>query len=289
MEQKQETLIRNRLTRKINSFSANKENLLKLFKILQDRSYAAGDIEVTHFKQMNQSDEEYEKNKETLKDAFELKLTVMSTDGQELWGSISDIFDSPNFPDDIKSIYVASDTALQVTYNWPTRNSFKLFLDFTRPKPLDLSFLPSQATPNESNITVEGYDATWVHGVFNEFNNFIDKYNAKLTWIHMHSIYDLLVWAMGLPFGFWVVYKLSPFLNNIFGTFSVFVQSASYVYIFLASLIGFRLLFHYARWIWPMVEYQSLKSTALKHRVTLGAIILGLVSSIIYDILKAIF
>lgn len=289
MEKKSEALVKNKLTRKILSFSVGKDELYKFYKILQERSYAAGDIEVSHFKQGEQSDEDYEKNKITLKEAFELKLTVMSKDGQELWGSISDIFESSNFPDDIKSIYLSSDTPLKVSYNWIPRNSFQLFLDFSKPDMLNMSFLPSQETPNESKISVEGFDATWVHGVFNEVSNFIDKAPSKLTWLHKHSVYDLLVWILGLPFGFWVAYKLSETLNNIFGLFSIFVKSASYVYVFLASLIGFRILFHYARWIWPMVEYKSPKNKALKHRLTLGAIVLSLTSSIISDILRAIF
>ncbi|HAK87580.1 MAG TPA: hypothetical protein DHV16_11805 [Nitrospiraceae bacterium] len=287
MEQKPQ--VRNRLTSKISSFSANKEDLRKLFQILQERSHAAGDLEVANFRQMDQSDEVYENNKKILKEGFNLKPTVVSTDGKELWGGSKDIFESPNFPDHIKSIYVNSEIPLKAGYNYYSANSFELFLDFSKPDLFNLSFLPSQATPNESNIAVQGYDATWTHGVFSEFNSFIKSHPSKMTWLHRHSVYDFLVWMVGLPFGFWIIYRLSPFLNQLFDTFSVFVKSASYVYIFLASLIGFRLLFHYERWIWPMIEYQSPKSTALKHRLTLGAIVLSLVGSIIYDIFKAIF
>ncbi|KKL48448.1 hypothetical protein LCGC14_2325400, partial [marine sediment metagenome] len=68
-----------------------------------------------------------------------------------------------------------------------------------------------------------------------------------------------------------------------------FVQNAAYVYVFLASLIFFRLLFHYARWVWPLVEYRSPRNAALKHRVTLGIITLGIVTTLIYDLVKAIF
>ena len=287
--EKQAPLVRNRLTWKITSFSVEKTDLNRLFQILQERCHAAGEIEETNFKQMDQTDEIYEQNKIKIKQGFDLKLTVASLDGQELWGGINEIFDSPNFPDQIKSIYVNSEIPLRVPYNYYPRNSLELFFDFSKPELFNLSLLPSQETPNESNIAVKGYDSTWVHGVFNEFSNFIKRHPAKLTWLHKHSIYDLLVWLFGLPFGFWITYKLSNILNAIFDNFHSIVQSAAYVYVFLASLMLFRLLFHYARWVWPLIEYRSSSNIELKHRIILGAITIGLISKFIYDIIKAIF
>lgn len=287
MEQK--PLVRNRLTSGISSFSATKEDLYTLFQILQERSHAAGDIEVSNFKNVGQSDEDYEKEKKALKEGFNLRPTIVSADGKELWGSFKDIFESPNFPDHIKSIYVNSEISLKAVYNYNPANSFVLFLDFSKPDPFNLSFLPSQATPNESNISVQGYDATWTHGVFNEFNSFVKSRPAKMTWLHRHSIYDLLVWGLGLPIGFWLSHKFSGILTKIFGGISSFVLNGSYVYVFIASLIIFRLLFHYARWVWPLVEHKSPKNKAIKHQIILGAITIGLITTIIADLLKLLF
>lgn len=288
MEQKKEPLISNKLTRQIRSFSASKEKLQKLLQILQERCSTAADIELEHFEQMDQTDEAYKEDKKLLKESFQLKVLVAGTDGQQLYGSIPEIFDSPNFPDELQSILVNSDSTLRLSYNYYPRNSFKLFLDFSKPPVLNFSFLPSQATPNESNVSVAGYDSTWVHGVFNEFNTFINKYPSQFTWIHKHSVYDLLVWIIGLPLGFWIAYRLSDILNKLFSNFSVFVQSASYVYVFFATLIGFRLLFHYARWVWPLVEYCSIENKALKHRIAFGVISFTIVGSFIYDLFKII-
>jgi len=289
METKQEPLVRNELKRKITSFSANKDELLKLFKKLEERNYAAGDIEVSNFKQMDQSKEEYEKSKEALKNSFKTQICVAGTDGEQIIGAILEVFNSPNFPDKLKSILVSSDSLFQFNYGIKPRNNFTLFIDFNKPQILDFSFLPSQATPNESNICVTGFDATWVHGVFSEANNFIDRHSSKLTWIHRHSIYDLLLWLLGLPFGFWVVYNLSGFLDKVFGSLSQFIRSAVYVYVFLASLLIFRLAFHYARWVWPLVEYQSPKDKAYKHRITIVTIYIGLIGKLLYDLIKIIF
>jgi hypothetical protein len=287
--EKQKPLVRNRLTWKIISFSGDKDNLNKLFQVLEERCHAAAEIEVNNFEQRDQPPDIYEQNKKTIREGFELKITVTSLDGKELWGGVSDIFDSPNFPDQIKSIYVNSEIPLKTIHNYSPRNSFEIFIDFSKPELFNLSLMPSQETPNASNIIVHGLDATWVHGLFNEFCNFIKEHPGKLKCLHKHSIYDLLVWGFGLPLSFWVSYKLSNIINAIFGKFSIFVQNAAYVYVFFVSLTLFRLLFHYARWVWPLIEYRSSKNKAQKHRIILGTITLGLVSKFIYDILKAIF
>jgi len=148
------------------------------------------------------------------------------------------------------------------------------------------SAMPSQPTPNVSNFAVTGYDVTWTNGVFNEVLKFIEKRLSALKWIHKHTIYDFLLWILGFPFGFWVAYKLSDFITGFFGRFSVFVQSAAYVYVFLASLFFFRILFHYGRWIWPMVEYKSPRDRSVKHRLLLSTIFLGLIVAILYDVIK---
>jgi hypothetical protein len=110
-----------------------------------------------------------------------------------------------------------------------------------------------------------------------------------MTWLHRHSIYDFLVWGLGLPFGFWMSYRFSGILTKIVGGFSSFVLNGSYVYVFFASLVIFRLLFHYARWVWPLVEHKSSKNKAIKHQIVLGTITLGLLTTFIVDLIKIIF
>jgi hypothetical protein len=283
------SLLRNRLTRQIRSFSADKTNLEKILRVLQERSYAAADIELQHFKKGDLTAEKYKEDKKLLREGFELKLTLNGTDGQELYGSISELFNSPNFPDELTSIYVNSEIPLTTSYQYYPRNSFILFLDFTKPDIFDFSFMPSQATPNKSNITVTGYDATWVHGLFNEFNTFLDKRPSQFSWLHRHTVYDILLWVFGFPFGFWSAYKLSGVIQAVFGNVSIFVQSAAYVYIFFAALFLFRMLFHYARWICPLIEYKTQHNKSLKHRLFLGSITVGLIGKVVYDVIKASF
>lgn len=288
MEEKQKQLVRNNLTRQVRCLSIDKSQVTKLLQVLKERCSSACDLELASLQQLDHSDEDFEKLKKTIKEAFAVRMTANSTEGQQLIGAIDDIIDSPNFPDNISSLYIASDSVLQGAYNYTPRNFFQIFFDFSKPKLLDFSLLPSQATPNGSTITVSGYDATWANGVFNELDSFVKKNPSSMNWIHKNGIYDLLVWLVGLPLGFWLCYKLSCFIGRLFGSFSIFVQSAAYVYVFIGVLFGFRLLFHYARGVFPIVEFRNPRSKELAHRVALGAIVLSIVSSVIWDICKSL-
>jgi len=289
VQKESEFLLLNSESKLIRSLSIEKGDLLRLCNLLREINDAAGKIEIESFAQMDLSDEEYKERKRILQESFELRITVVGSDGQELFGTISEVFNSPNFPDQFTSIFISSDTVFSVRYKFQPRNYFHILFDFSKPPVLDMSFLPSVATPNTSSITVRGYNSIWVNGVFHEVNSFINKHPSKFNLIHKNSIYDFSLFIFGFPFGFWIVYRLSGVLNKIFAGISVIVQSASYVYVFLISLFIWRIIFHYARWIWPLVEYQNQKSKSAKHRNILIVICLGITAAVIYDIIKAVF
>ncbi len=276
-------------SKRIRSVSLDRSDLQKLLEILQERSYAAADLEITNFQKLEgQTDEQYENDKERVKKGFEFHLTLTGADGRKLTGSINDIFSSLNFPDEVSKVYINTATPLNVSYNYQPRNSFTLFLDFDRPTVLNFSILPSQETNNESNISINGKDTIWVNGVFNEFVNYISQRPSKASWLHRHSIYDILLCLIGIPVSFWICSKASNSISSVFGSVSQFLEAAAYFYIFIISLNAFRVLFHYARWIWPLIEYKSKKSSVNKHRLLLGAILLSVFSSIVCDIIKSI-
>jgi len=275
------------LNRKIRSLSLNQKTLRHLLELLQERSFAAGEIEVANFQQLQQNLEVYESNKVQLKEGFRFYITLKGTDGKSLSGSIEAIFDSPNFPESVESVFLDSGMPLKNFHNYTPRNSLVLFLDFTRPDVFNFTLLPSQETPNNSNIVVRGHDSTWVHGVFHEFDNFVTTHPSTVRWLHKHSIYDIFVWLMGLPLGFWACFRSSLFLEK--NIQSPFLKDAVFIYLFFAVLFSFRILFHYARWVWPLVEYCGEKNQALKHRLVLTTIVLGVLCSAIYDLFKVLF
>lgn len=273
----------------VSSLSLDKEDLHRFCDILQERADSAAEIEVDLLQQAEKNDEQFEANKKTLRNSFQLKITISGKDGEELWGSIEDIFESPNFPEQVKSFYVDSESTLRNVYDIYPHNSFIIFLDFNKPKIFDLSLMPSHETPNESNIEVKGYDATWVNGVFSEIKKFIEDRSSTLSFVHRHSVYDILLWVLGFPLSFWVCYKFSVIIENAFGGNNAFVTNALYLYVFLTTLFIFRILFHYLRWLCPLVEYQSKVNRMLAHRAIFLALSIGLAGKFLYDLAKLLF
>jgi hypothetical protein len=274
------------LSARVRSLSLDKAELRTLLEKLQERCLAAGDIEVTYYQPSGRALEAVEEDKKKLKEGFKLYLTVTGADGVKLNGAIDTIFDSPNFPSAVRSVFFDSSVPLKAQHNYTPRNLCILFLDFSRPEVLNFTFLPSQETPNGSNIAVQGSDATWVHGVYHEFDQFISSHSSTVQWLHRHSVYDLLVWIFGLPLSFWCCFRVSGLVQRLYA--SPFLQAAGYTYLFFGVLFGFRILFHYARWIWPLVEFRHPGDSALRHKIVWSTIAGGLAVSLLYDLLKAL-
>jgi hypothetical protein len=106
--------------------------------------------------------------------------------------------------------------------------------------------------------------------------------------VHQHSVYDVLLWFLGFPIGFWACFKLAPLVAKAEASSSSFVGAAIYVYIFVVALFLFRALFHYFRWVFPIVEYKHERSRALAHRAVLSALSIGLVGAVIYDVVRTV-
>jgi len=286
MDSTKQPRINNRLKMDVLSLSLDKEELKKFCDILQERANSAAEIEIGLFEKREQTDEQYKANQETLRNSFELKITISGKNGEELWGTIEEVFNSVNFPIEVKSLYIDSESTLRHVHNYYPHNSFKIFIDFNKPKIFDLSLMPSHSTPNESNIEVKGYDPTWVNGVYSEIKKYINERSSSFSIVHVHSIYDILLWVLGLPASFWVCSKLSTHIETVFSQENTFATNALYVYAFIATLFVFRVLFHYLRWVCPLVEYRSKENIMLAHRAVLAILCIGWFGQFVYDIAK---
>lgn len=289
MESTRQPRINNRQTMVVSSLSLDKDDLRRFCDILQERANSAAEIEVGLFQKNEHTDVQYEANKQTIRDSFQLNITISGKDGEELWGSIGEVFESANFPEQVKSLYVDSESTLRYVHNYYPHNSFKIFLDFSKPKIFDLSLMPSHGTPNESDIEVKGYDAIWVNGVFSEIKKFIDNRSSTLSIVHSHSVYDILLWTLGYPLSFWVCYKFSEKIESVFGVSNAFATSALYLYAFIATLFVFRVLFHYLRWVCPLVEYRSKGNRMLAHRALFAILSVGWFGQFLNDLAKWLF
>lgn len=273
--------------KRIRSFSTDKAGLRRLLEMLQERAYAAAEIEKHNFQRRpDQTDEMYGRAINEIGDGFGLFLTLSGIDGRKLTGNISEVFDSPNFPDEVRDVFFDTSTTLRSRYNYVPLNKMILFLDFGRPEVFNFTILPSQETRNESNLTVEGRDVTWVNGVFKEFFDFVQRRPSTAAWLHRHSVYDLMLWLVGFPLSFWICSKLSPHIESLFTQASVFLKSALYFYVFVLALNVLRVAFHYARWIWPLTEFQGERNATAKHKAFFAVLASGLGLPALYDVLK---
>lgn len=290
MEQQNRAILTTELSQQITACTFSKEDLKTLCEILQESSHEAAKEEISHYAPLDKSDEQIILDKLLLQSGFELKVTVQGIDDQRVFGTISDVFNSPRFPVKVKSLFIDSAQFLRDLHNWLPRNHFQLLLDFTKPELSNLSLSPSISTPNESYIFATGLNSDWVNGVFHKVTDFIEERKTRRRFLHWHSVYDLLLFLVGIPFAFWMAYKLSGIIDSVFGDFSVFVQNGAYVLLFFFMLHVFKLLFHYARWIFPIVEYRGAKDAARKHRYFLltliGGGLIGVFGNSLYDLFK---
>ena len=145
MEQQSRAFLTNTLSMTIPSCSLSKEDLRKLIDKLQEYSISASDIEITHFNKRFENQDppkDLETMIKNLKEAFELRLTVTGTEGQELFGTIKEVFEHNNFPDQVLTVFIDSTLALKANHNYFPRNHFQLFLDFGKPRLVDFSITP---------------------------------------------------------------------------------------------------------------------------------------------------
>ncbi|MHA7100720.1 hypothetical protein [Roseivirga pacifica] len=279
-----DTIVKNRLYKSIESLTINKSDLYRFLRILQERANSACDIESNHIESFIPA-ENLDKSKEDLRSCSEIKVTINGQDGEELFGSIDEVFDSPSFPEQIKSLYLNTELIYKSRFNYIPRNRLEMLIDFSKPKVLDFSFSASEKTPNNSYFTVEGYDNTWVNGVYSEIDSFFKKRSSKVSKIHRNSIYDLVVWILGIPIGFWTCYKFMIPIQKMVS--NSFLQSALYLYIFLFTLFIFQVLFHYFRWLYPKIQYNTSKDLSKIHRGFFYVITTSIIGAFLYDIISS--
>lgn len=286
MEQQNQAIIWEELSQRIAACTFSKADLKTLCEMLQEVNSEAADEEIDHYAPPDRSPNQIREEKELLTAGFELKVTVRGMDGETVFGTIPVVFDSPSFPEQVQSLHINSELELKNLYNWAPRNRFELLLDFTKPKNLNFSLLLSEPTPNKSRILVTGLNSLWVHGVYGQVAKFIAKKRTRRRFLHQQRTSILLLLCGGFPFTFSIAVKLSGAIKALFGEPSGILYSAAQVYVFFIVLSLFRSLFDYARWIFPLVEYQDPSGTVIKHRIFLGGLILGVLGNFIHDLLK---
>jgi hypothetical protein len=265
-------------------------DLLKLYKILNEKVGEAGDLEVRDWRlPPDESSEKFENTKQYVKGLFDITMTVHGAGGDIRIGRGESMLYPDNLPDRINHIYFNSSTIFKATRNLMPRAGFELFLDFKKPALLDFTSPASAPTPNASNISVESDDDTWANAVFQKVREFIEERNNNRGFVHRSNVYDFALLVVGFPLAFWAVWKVSPLIQRISGDTSGIVTAALYFYVFILTLWAFRFVFNYAKWAFPLLEIDSPKNRPAAHRAVWLVITLGVAAIFIYDLISQIF
>lgn len=258
----------------------------RLLPILEEQA----EIEIAAVAKLpNQTEEEFESYKTRARnEAFKITFTLGGRGGVQLFGDES-IFESPQKPDKIESIYFTNITAYRSFCGTAPLNQFELNLDFSKPALLDSRNGVSAPTPNLSNLTVQGNRTAWMGGISDAVINMCKDRRTRRGWIHRGFVYDAGLMLLALPFALYVCWKASPLVSRYLEPVHGVISGGMYVYLFFVVIWAYRALFGYTKWAFPTAELTDNKDGSLTHRAIWGAIVLGLVGNVLWEIGRSLF
>lgn len=273
---------------KIEACSLKIEDFKALFRLLNNKVDEALDIELEESPMLeNKPENEVEQIRNSIRQNFKLSVLIVGAKGEYLSGDDVSIFEDENLPNNINQVIFDSAINHTQMIGREPRNKVIVQFDFKKQEIFDFSYLPAQPDPNSSSIQVGGYNDTWVSGVYAEILSFLKDKKKKRNWLHKKRIYDFFLYLLFYPIMFWCIYRVSSLLQGKVNT--IFLIAVCF-YIFFLLLLLLRIIFNYARWIFPLLEFIPKPGTKMgRHRATLSIIALGIISSLIRDIIKSIF
>jgi hypothetical protein len=264
-------------------------DIRKLYRRLSACVIEEGERELATFvKPDNVTDEQWNQQKDHARsNVYKIAVTIGGADGSSLYDDNEDIFSSQNLPHEITYVFMTNTTAYQFYAKRRPVNTVSLNLDFSKPPLLDNNNPVSNPTPNISNLTIEGDRDTWLSGVADQVMSIVDAKKGKRGWLHAAFVYDAGLYLIGAPAALYLCWKLSAFVNKVFGSLHGFLVGAAYIYIFFSMVVVYRTAFGYTKWAFPTVELEEAKSTSAKHRSIWYLMLGGVGTALAYDLLRA--
>jgi hypothetical protein len=231
------------------------------------------------------SSEEFEALKQQAREIGTLTVIVDGAGGERIVSSSAEALDDDKLPENITAITFDSAAAIQ-TQNVTPLNRFKLKLDFTEPPGFNVYNPWDQPTPNASQLEVYGPDHTWVTAVQEATLSFFTRRRRRRKWLHSATTFNLLNYVLAFPGALWIVYRVDSHFAHALSGIHTALKGALYIYVFLLSLLVFRIIIGGFRWIFPVIEIDGARST--KVRVVAGTVLSSIILALLYDILKAL-
>ena len=260
----------------------------KLYVTLKESTDDSANQDIAKLKQTpGQSQEDFEKAKEFAKGFYKVTIHIYGSRGEYIFTEDPNIFDNSGLPDKIDRVIFENSTRFKTSLQREPVNQFRITFDFASPPIFNFNISPSLATPTNSSIDIIGENETWVSGTYRKVSNLLEDRRTKHGWLHKNNIWDLFLWIIIMPIIFRLLYLLQKNLPAFISTVSGVLKAAIYVYVFILLLNLFRIVFSYARWVFPYLELSTPLRRNKLHRVILGAILISIISSISYELIIA--
>lgn len=262
----------------------------KLYEILSASAEEGGNIEIAKInKSPGQSDEDYEGFKKYAKSLYIITIQIFDAKGGYIFTESPSVFDEAKLPDSITRIIFDNSQRFRAALQREPVHRVRVVFDFTRSSIFDFITMPSCATSNNSNIDIIGETETWVHGTYKKVMESLKERGNKRGWLHANNIYDIFLWFAVIPLNLRLLYKINLKLQPNFVGMSTFMKVGIYLYFFVILLYVYRIIFNYARWVFPNIELTtSLQKGATVHRLILGALVLSIVGTLLFEVVKVI-
>ena len=206
-------------------------------------------------------------------EVFRITVVITGTDGEILSGYGAELFDSPNIPESILTININNNQAFETNLGRKHLNNFVLHLDFSSPPLVDTYNFVSNQTPNYSSLVVEGERQSWVASIEKAVMDVLKNRSNNRSFLHRAFVYDFGLVFFVLPVALLLCWRLSGFVETKFGSISLFLSTAAYIYIVILVLCVYRVLFGLLKLVFPTVELTNKNSQTEKHRKILYSIL----------------
>jgi len=279
-------------SQRISSCVFSSDDFKKLYHLLSEKAEEAAQIVLQEWKEKEKTLSLEDRNffKQRMPDALRLVAYVTGTKGERVIFTEKSEVSSETIPESIETIGIGSAFAYNVVFQADPSNKFDVRLDFTKPRLLDFSNPWSLPSESKNYIQVEGNNETWVNGVYQSIISFFQSMVKRRGWLHARHTYDLFLWLLGVPVILLTIFRLDGFVRQAMLPLSSVLVVAIYLYVFFMGLFLFRLLFNYARWLFPRYEYRTKEDTKpAKHRYVLGMFLLAIVTYYVQDLLRYLF
>ena len=267
-----------------------RDGLKRLYGIIDERQKEYRNMLLSTLLQTpNETPTDFADRKAKVSNAFVTSVTITAENEEVLTGNRLEIFDDPNFPSRLKSVFYSTLSVPQAVLSYLPQNCTTLFLDFSHPPVLDFGRLPTFPTPNESNFEIAAQSAAWFAGTKAKLMEFFDERRSGYEWLHGAGVYDVLLFLVGLPFAVWTCARVETIAPRI-DSLGMLPRSLVYCYAFFISLVIFRILFSYARWVFPKVELENgERRSPFRHRAGLATMLLAILGPGLYDLTRTFF